>query len=184
MKTKPESAHDGPLKGRLRCLFALITAFAVTSSGPWSGFAVAGVEYPELGEVREIIARDRPPGIVFLVREHSESAYDWVLPRLEHYVALIRERWDDLPVAVVSHGEEIFSLLEDRQPANAGYREKIERLVAEQGVAFQICGSFAALSGFGAGDFVDSVEVVDSAPDQITDYRMIGYRVVHLELTW
>lgn len=146
--------------------------------------ATTQVEYPELGELKELLGLGRPAGMAFLVREQNEEAYDWVLPRLERYVALVRAQWPDLPIAVVSHGEEIFSLVEEEQPANAAYRDAIVRLVTQYDVAFQVCGAFAALSGVDASEFIDPVEVVDSAPYQIMDYRTMGYRILHLELTW
>jgi intracellular sulfur oxidation DsrE/DsrF family protein len=180
----PACAFANALVNRARSFPALALVVVTAALGPTTADAVATVDYPELGELKEIIALGRPAGMAFLVREHSEDAYDWILPRLERYIALLREHWSDLPVAVVSHGEEIFALLKERQPANAGYGEQIDRLVTLQGVTFQVCGAFAALSGFEASDFIDPVEVVDSAPYQIMDYRTMGYRVLHLELTW
>ena len=161
-------------------VIVLLVITATVLAWPPRGAASSG-GYPELGELEDILGMGRPAGIAFLVREHNEDAYDWVLPRLEHYVTLVRAQWTGVPVVVVSHGEEMFSLLKARQPANAAYRAAIQRLVTGHQVAFQVCGAFAALSGTDAADFIDAVEVIDSAPEQITDYRMAGYRIIHLE---
>ena len=144
----------------------------------------AAVEYPELGEVKDILRLGRPDGVAFLVMEHNEAAYEWVLPRIDRYLTVLREQWPDLPVAVVSHGDEMFSLLAEKAPAYAGFQQEVRRLVREQGVAFQVCGAYAALNDVDESQFADFVEVVPSAPTQITDYRMMGYKIVHLDLTW
>lgn len=140
--------------------------------------------YPELGEVRDMVRMKRPDGVAFLVMDHDIEAYSWVLPRLEHYLRIIRDKWPDMPIAVISHGDEIFSLLWDKEEKYKEFHDKIRTLVMEDGIAFQVCGAFAALSGVDASEFADFVDVVPSAPTQISDYRFMGYKVIHLDPTW
>ena len=92
--------------------------------------------------------------------------------------------WPDLPLAVLSHGDEIFSLLAENENEYPELHRKVRRLVTTEKIDFQVCGAFAALSGVGESEFADFVEVVPSAPTQISDYRLMGYELVHLELTW
>lgn len=139
--------------------------------------------FPELGEIKENIGLGRPDGVVFLVMNHDTEAYEWVLPRLERYVSILRVEWPDLPLAVLSYGDEIFSLLARNAAEYSGFQHRIRKLVTDKEITFQVCGTFAALSGVDESEFADFVEVVPSAPAQISGYRMVGYRLVHLELT-
>ncbi|MEN8175649.1 MAG: hypothetical protein ABFS23_07790 [Pseudomonadota bacterium] len=176
--TKRESLSEGRRPGLLaRLLLSWVLALA-------SWVAWGDSEYPELDEVRHITQGARPPGVVFLIMEEDETAYEWVVPRLLRYVALLREPWPDLPIAVISHGEEMFALLASNADVYASFHAAIRSLVTEQGVDFQLCGAYARDAGVDESEFVDFVEVVPSAPAQITDYRMLDYRVISLEPTW
>ena len=140
--------------------------------------------YPELGEIRDMIRMKKPDGVAFVVMDHDTEAYSWVLPRLEHYIEILRQKWPDLPISLLSHGDEIFSLLADREEDYKAFHDRIRHLVREQDVQFQVCGAFASFSGVDESEFADFVEVVPSAPVQLSDYRMLGYKIVHLELIW
>lgn len=141
-------------------------------------------EFPELADIREMIVKGRPEGVVFLVMDHDTEAYYWVLPRLERYVEMLREEWSDLPLAVLSHGDEIFSLLAKNEGEYSSFHRRMRELVTTYQVEVQVCGAYAALSGVDESEFADFVGVVPSAPAQITDYRQIGFEVVSLEPTW
>ena len=162
--------------------FALLVLSVAAGTATFA--ADPGETFPELGEVKEIIGLGRPEGVVFLVMDHDTEAYEWVLPRLERYVKIIRQEWPDLPLAVLSHGDEIFSLLAKNENEYPEFHRKVRHLVTSEKIDFQVCGAFAALSGVDESEFADFVEVVPSAPTQISDYRLMGYELVHLELTW
>ena len=171
--------------GKTFLLPACITFLCAMSLSPHEAAGDTSQEtFPELGEVKEIIGLGRPEGVVFLVMDHDTEAYEWVLPRLERYVTILRAEWPDLPLAVLSHGDEIFSLLAKNADEYAGFQHRIRKLVTDEEITFQVCGAFAALSGVDESEFADFVEVIPSAPARISDYRMVGYELVHLELTW
>jgi len=142
-------------------------------------------DLPELDEIQNILQADRPPtGIVFTIYEYEEEALEWVIPRLSHYVYLIRRSFPALPIAVVSHGDEILTLTREQAPIFRDIHKMIKALVRKQHLSFHVCGSYAAYSGLSEEDFPDYIDVVPFGPSQITDYQAIGYQLIELGLTW
>jgi intracellular sulfur oxidation DsrE/DsrF family protein len=141
-------------------------------------------EFPELQEINRILKAGQPDGIVFLVMDYDVEAYLWVLPRLQHYVRIMREVWPQIHLVILSHGDEIISLLEKNEPEYRSFHDNIRRLIATYDVDFQVCGAYAALSGIDESEFADFVDVVPSAPSQIKDYRQMDYKIVSLEQIW
>lgn len=173
-------------KNRSRWLLLLssIVAFSLSGGTPPACAEDTSEAFPELGEIQDLVRMKRPGGVVFVVMDHDTEAYEWVLPRLDRYIQIIRNKWPELPMAVLSHGDEIFSLLAANESKYSEFHRRIRALVREEGIDFQVCGAFAALSGVEESEFADFVEVVPSAPVQMSDYRLMGYRIVHLDLTW
>jgi intracellular sulfur oxidation DsrE/DsrF family protein len=142
-------------------------------------------EYPETEEVKAIIAAASPPvGVLFNVLEYDEEALEWMVPRIKHYVALLRKRYPELPIVVVSHGDEMFALQSSEEGLYGDVHRQVRHLVEELGVTFHVCGTYARANGVDAGDFPRYVDVVPLATSQISDYRELGYRVITTELSW
>jgi intracellular sulfur oxidation DsrE/DsrF family protein len=153
----------------------------LTASDP---VADSDEEFPEVQEINRILKAGQPGGVVFLVMDYDVEAYLWVLPRLEHYVRMMREEWPEVPLVILSHGDEIISLLEKNETEYRSFHEKIRHLILTYNVDFQVCGAYAALSGIDESEFADFVDVVPSAPSQIKDYRQMDYKIVSLEQIW
>ena len=142
-------------------------------------------EAPELDEVTDLIKRSSPPpGVLFVVREFDEEAFMWIVPRIEYYVYLLRNRFAGLPLAVVSHGDEMATLTSANRDEYLSVHKSIQQLVMELDVEFYICGAFAANIGLTYEDFPDYIEVAPFGPARITDYLSIGYEMISLELVW
>ena len=139
---------------------------------------------PEQEEIEAIVLGEAPEGVLFTVMEQDEEALQWVLPRILHYTRQLREEWPELPVAVVSHGEEMLGLLTEFRSLYPDVHDNLWQLMNRYNVAFHVCGSFAAFSDVEASEFPDYVDVVPFGPAQIADYRQLGYEVVSIELTW
>jgi intracellular sulfur oxidation DsrE/DsrF family protein len=164
---------------RLGLVFCLLALMALHSG---SG---AELELPELGDIQWIVKQDEaPPGVVFDIREYDEDALVWVGPRLERYVELLRQRFPGLPVAVISHGDEMLALQARNRPRYPRVHRIAQHLANDLHILIQVCGTFAALNGIGEDDFPDYIEVVPYGPSQLADYLQIGYEHVTLELTW
>lgn len=142
-------------------------------------------EYPEAQEVERVLADDTPPsGILFNVLEYEEDALEWILPRIEHYVSVLRQRYPKLAVVVVSHGDEIFSLRDEEQWLYKDVHRRVQRLSEELDVTFHVCGAYARANGTDESEFPQYVDVVPLATTQIKDYKEVGYTVISTELSW
>lgn len=141
-------------------------------------------ELPELEQINAIINADEaPPGVVFVIYEYDESALTWIMPRLVYYTTLIHQRFADLPVAVVSHGDEMLSLTKESAEIYPEVHFDLETLVKELDVVFHVCGSFATLNDVAESDFPDVIDVVPFAPAQVSDYKSLDYVVIDAELS-
>ena len=116
--------------------------------------------------------------------EQDEDALNWVLPRVLHYTRQLREKWKDLKIIVLSHGAEMLALQTDLTRLYEDLHSRVKQLVSEHDVLFQVCGSYAFLSDIDASAFPSYIDVVPSAPAEIENYRLMGYTMVNLELTW
>lgn len=142
-------------------------------------------DFPEIEDILEITrAPEAPHGVVFVIYEYDYDAMEWVTPRLRHYIALLRERFADLPVSVVSHGDELISLTTEQKRLYPGVHNDIKDLVENYGIHFHVCGAYAAFNGLSEEDFPGYIDVVPFGPAQIADYRMVGYELIDLGLTW
>ena len=147
--------------------------------------ALSALELPEIDEIDWFLAQQQPPkGIIFEIREYDEDALEWVGPRLERYVEMLRARFPRLPIAVLSHGDEMLALQEANRNRFKRSHNIARRLAVEFDVSFHVCGSFAEYNGLSAEDFPEYVDVVPHGPSQIVDYREFGYELISLELTW
>ena len=140
--------------------------------------------YPEQSEIDEIRTSEKPEGILFLVMEQDEDAFQWVLPRVTHYTRQLREKWKDLAVVVLSHGEEMFALTSEYRALYGKLHQDVLTLVSEYDVLFQVCGSYAHYSDVAPSEFPDYVDVVPFAPAEIENYRQLEFKIINLELTW
>lgn len=142
-------------------------------------------ETPELEEILYITRQAEPPeGILLHTREYDESAFYWVAPRLEYYVALLRKAHPSLPLVILSHGDEMAALTIPNVSSYREVHEIIQRLVETYDVDFQVCGRFAAINNMDESDFPDFVHMIPSAPTALADYRDLGYELISIELTW
>ncbi len=140
--------------------------------------------FPEQSEIDEIRTSEKPEGVLFLVMEQDEDAFQWVLPRVTHYTRQLREKWKDLAVVVLSHGEEMFALTSEYRALYGKLHQDVLTLVSEYDVLFQVCGSYAHYADVAPSEFPDYVDVVPFAPAEIENYRQLEFKIINLELTW
>ena len=163
----------------LRCLvlFLILTLSCAAKEPPFE-------EFPEQSEIDAIRTAQKPEGVLFLVMEQDEEAFQWVLPRVIHYTRQLREKWSDLTIVMLSHGEEMFALRTEYQPLYEKLHRDVLTLVSEYDVLFQVCGSYASFSNVVPSEFPDYIDVVPFAPAEIENYRLMEFKIVNLELTW
>jgi intracellular sulfur oxidation DsrE/DsrF family protein len=125
--------------------------------------------------VDEILARETPPpGVVFDVDEWDHDALEWAVPQIRDYVDRLRARFPELPIAVVSHGEEEFALMKNAQKQYQAVQHEVEELVNDQ-VEVHVCAGHAIMSGVSEQGFVEFVEPVPAGVQTIAEYRNRGF---------
>ena len=126
-------------------------------------------------------AKEEPVGVVFEILEDDDDALGWALPLIARLSAQLRQRFADLPIAVVTHGREQFGLLsEDADGLMAPVHDSARSLRSED-IDLHVCGVHAGWDGYTPEDFPDYVDVSASGPAQINDYRNLGYELILLQ---
>ena len=164
--------------------YSILLLIMLYSSQCLSQEEVLADPFPEQSEIDKILLGEEPEGLVFLVMEHDEEALYWVLPRVTRYAQQLREKWDDFPIVVLSHGDEMFSLVDELVSLNDKLHQSIKDLARNYDVVFQVCGSYAFFSDIDASEFPAHSDVVPSAPAEITNYRQMEYKFISLDLIW
>ncbi|MDX1351366.1 MAG: DsrE family protein [Thiomicrorhabdus sp.] len=132
--------------------------------------------------VQQVIAQSQEPsGVVFDIETLDNDALQQLLPFVRHQISVIRQRFPDIDVAVVSHGTEQFALQKNLTTANAPLQDAFNALVDDSGVSLHVCGAVASLKGLSQEDFADFVDVSASGLAQINDYKAIGYTVIPIK---
>jgi len=131
------------------------------------------------GEVDRVLAlAAAPPGVVFEVVTGNPNALNGVIPRVSRYAERLRARFPDLPVAVMTHGSEQFSLLASEQDGYSDLHAQVRALSGEGDVDVHVCGNHASWRNNTAEDFPDYVDVASSASAKMSEYQALGYIVV------
>jgi intracellular sulfur oxidation DsrE/DsrF family protein len=130
-------------------------------------------------EVAGLIGADTAPaGVVFEVVSGDETELDRVLPEIRELARRLRERFPELPLAVLTHGSEQFSLLGENTARYGKLHELASAFTENDRIPVQVCGNHASWRGKGDADFPDYVEVVSSAASKLTEYREAGYVII------
>ena len=131
-------------------------------------------------DVDALLVRDAPPaGVLFEIVTGDAHALDVLLPTAAVQATRLHDRFPDLKIVVLTHGNEQFALLEDERTAQPAVHGQVRSLVAS-GIPVEVCGNHASWRGKEADDFPDYVVVADSASAQVVRYRERGYEVVVL----
>ena len=169
----------------IKSLWVVIISTLLQGVLPIANSAIDENEYPEAPEIEEVLAAKSPPaGVLFNVLEYEEDALEWIVPRIEHYVTLLRQHYPQLEIAIVSHGDEIFALRDEEKWLYKDVHKRIQRLSEQLDVTFHVCGAYAKANGVDESEFPQYVDVVPLATTQIKDYREFGYTVITTELSW
>jgi intracellular sulfur oxidation DsrE/DsrF family protein len=119
-------------------------------------------------------AEHEPAGVVFEIATGKNDSLNWALPQVKTYIEQIRQRYPKLPIAVVTHGREMFALQKSKDGTEVPAQKMTQQLVKD-GVALHVCGTYAARKGLSEDDFPEYVNVAAAGPAQINDYIAVGY---------
>ena len=125
-------------------------------------------------------AEHAPAGVVFEIATGKSDSLNWALPQVKTYIAQLRKRFPNLPIAVVTHGREMFALQNSQADAAAPTHSLTQQLVKD-GVALHVCGTYATRKGLSEEDFPEYVNVAAAGPAQINDYVAVGYLRIQIK---
>jgi intracellular sulfur oxidation DsrE/DsrF family protein len=132
-------------------------------------------------EVGALLAGGKPPpGVVFEIVSGDPRALEWAVPKVAGYTEKLRARFPELPIAVVTHGNEQFALKLDAESRFVGLHEQVRQLSTRENVPVHICATYAGMKGVAPEAFPKYVDVAPSGPSQIRSYRDLGYVLVRV----
>jgi intracellular sulfur oxidation DsrE/DsrF family protein len=126
-------------------------------------------------EMDRVLALEKaPPGVVFEVVSGDPDRLNAVIPQVTVYAERLRARFPELPVAVVTHGAEQFSLLASETNRYAELHAQVRALTGEN-VDVHVCGNHASWRNKTVADFPDYVDVAVAAAEKMGEYRDLGF---------
>jgi len=124
--------------------------------------------------------KQAPTGVVFEIVSDDEDLLEDLLPALKKDIEKLRKRFPDLPIAIVAHGKEQFSLTTANSKTEQTTHSLVKGLVKSDDIDFHVCETHASWYGVTAEEFPDYVDVSTTGPSQINDYEEMGYELVVL----
>lgn len=123
-----------------------------------------------------VLAQPHPPaGVVFEIVDRDPRALEVALPWVKQAAQRLRSRFPALPMALVTHGQEMFALKDDARRANPVVHQLAESLSRDEGVPVHVCETYAGTRGLAAEDFPAYVDVAPEGPAQIRNYEALDY---------
>lgn len=132
-------------------------------------------------EIDDILSeKSAPAGIVFEIVGGEAGLLDKLLPVVKKDIKRLRDRFPDIPIAIVSHGTEQFALTIKNQSTYKRSHTIVKELVTSNKVDVHVCGTHAGWYGVMPEDFPDYVDVAPAGPAQINHYEELGYELIVL----
>lgn len=136
--------------------------------------ALSGVAGAAPLTLDELLVRPAaPPGVVFEIVDRDPHALDVTLPWVKLAAQRLRARFPAVPMALVTHGQEMFAL--PACESNPAIHQLAQSLSREQGIPVHSCETHAGWRGLAAEDFPAYIAVAPSGPAQIRNYEALDY---------
>lgn len=130
-------------------------------------------------ELQEIISYDeRPAGVVIEITSSDRLYLKKIMTELRGDIDSLRQRFKDLPVAIVSHYRESLILSENTIDKHPELKNNIVSLSKDTDI--HVCGTYAGWNNISEDDFPDYINVSPGGPTQVNDYTDLGYLLVEL----
>ena len=124
----------------------------------------------------ELLARPvAPAGVVFEIVDRDAGALEVALPWVKQAAQRLKARHPGLPMALVTHGQEMFALQTGKGAGNEAIHQIAESLSRDDGIPVHVCETYAGWRGVAAEDFPAYVDVAPSGPSQIKNYEALDY---------
>jgi intracellular sulfur oxidation DsrE/DsrF family protein len=116
-----------------------------------------------------------PAGVVFEIADRDPQALEFALPWVRQAAERLEERFPGVPMALVTHGQEMFALQGRYTEKNAAVHEQVQSLKRDQGMPVHVCETHAGWRGLGPEAFPSYIDVAPSGPSQINNYLALDY---------
>jgi len=124
----------------------------------------------------ELLARPvAPAGVVFEIVDRDPGALEVALPWVKQAAQRLKARHPGLPMALVTHGQEMFALQTGKRAGNPAIHQIAESLSRDDGIPVHVCETYAGWRGLAAEDFPAYIDVAPSGPSQIRNYEALDY---------
>lgn len=126
--------------------------------------------------LEDLLARVAPPpGVVFEIIDRDPRALELALPWVKQAAQRLKARHPALPMALVTHGQEMFALQASARDSHPAVHRLAESLSREDGIAVHVCETYAGRRGLATEDFPAYVDVAPEGPAQIRNYEALDY---------
>lgn len=130
-------------------------------------------------DVEALLARDEAPeGVVFEIVAKADGL-TWAIPKVKGYIDRIHQRFPELPIAIVTHGNEQFALQNKNAEKYGEVQSQVQSLVKND-IQVHVCGTYAEMNGVDPEEFPEYVDVAAAGPAQINDYVAVGYELIQV----
>lgn len=143
------------------------------------GMAAVAAESSEAAVKRLVAQTKPPPGVVFEIVTANEAGLDRAIPLVSGHARTLRKRFPKLPIAVVTHGREMFALQADRRTEREAVHSGVESFKKDE-IPVHVCETYAGMRGISAEAFPSYVDVAPSGPSQIKSYLELGYVLIRI----
>jgi hypothetical protein len=138
--------------------------------------ALAGPAAAAPATLEELLARPvAPAGVVFEIVDRDPGALDVALPWVKAAAQRLKARHPGLPMALVTHGQEMFALQTGKRAENEAIHQIVQSLSRDDGIPVHVCETYAGRRGLAAEDFPAYIDVAPTGPAQIRNYEMLDY---------
>ena len=127
--------------------------------------------------LEQLLAKPTPPaGVVFEIVDRDPQALELALPWVKQAAERLEERFPGVPMALVTHGQEMFALQEKDKEKNAALHEQVQSLKRDKGIPVHVCETYASWKGVAPEAFPSYIDVAPSGPAQINNYIALDYQ--------
>ena len=138
--------------------------------------ALSGPAVAAPATLDELLARPAPPpGVVFEIVDRDPGALAVALPWVKQAAQRLKARHPGLPMALVTHGNEMFALQTGKRAGNEAIHQIAQSLSRDDGIPVHVCETYAGWRGLAAEDFPAYIDVAPTGPTQIRNYEALDY---------
>ncbi len=142
----------------------------------------AGANASSENDIQAILdQQEAPSGVIFEVVSLFEGTLELAIPKITNYSSALRKRFPNLSIAIVSHGNEQFSLTKNNKTHYNKLHKQVKKLTNDDDIPVHICATYAERKNVAESAFPDYINVAASGPSQIANYRELGYILIKLD---